>query len=692
MHNKLLKRQVQKHFGVDKVPENLRDFLETINSSYEHYEQDRVMLERSIEISSEEMIELNQSQMKSHEELKTLFENIEEVFFSVKFPEIHLLQISPACLKIYGYSKEDFIANPQLWYVLILDEDKKIIDANYQEMYAGNSFRQEYRIQNRGGDLRWLETKITPTLDKEKKLIRIDGTTSDITERKNAEQAMAVSENKYRDLFEKMVDGVYKSSHEGKFIEVNLALVNMLGYDSKEELLAIDIKSQLYFNPDDRVEAVYQDRIDGISTFLLKKKDGSPIWVEDRGQYVSDINGIILYHEGILRDVSERVKAQEAIMIANDNLRISIDRLTEAQQIAHLGSWILDVKTNAILRSPEFYKIFDSSLSEFPNTLEEYLNFFHPDDRNIVRDTFNQATKDHQPYQYEARLVMKDGTIKNIFSNGKSIENEKGDLIKMHGTIQDVTQQKSSELELEKNIVELKKSNSELDKFVYSVSHDLRAPLSSMLGVVEITEEETQDKLVLEHMSMLKGSIKRLDGFIADILSYSRNSRLDIIREEINFKEMIDDIKGHLKYMSGFNRKVDITVDINNEKRFLSDKNRINMVLNNIISNAIRYQNQAINDPFVNVKIDMSDTETNIIVKDNGIGISKENIDKIFEMFYRVSENSIGSGLGLYIVKETIQKLKGVINVESEPGIGTTFQLSIPNLINSNNVSSTHVH
>jgi PAS domain S-box-containing protein len=690
MYNKLLQRQLQKHFGANPIPECITGFLEIINASYDHYEQDRVMLERSIEISSEEMIDLNQSQRKAHEELKTLFDNIEEVFFSVKFPEIQLLLMSPACEKIYGYSEEDFKENPQLWYAVILEEDKGIVDANYQEMYTGNSFSQEYRIRRKDGTVRWIETKISPTLDVEKKLNRIDGITSDISERKKAEAAVAESEGKYRDLFEKMVDGVYKSSHDGKFIEVNRALVDMLGYDSKEELLAIDIKTQLYFNPDDREEAVYQDRIDGISTFLLKKKDGSPIWVEDRGQYVSDINGNILYHEGILRDVTERVKAQEAIMVANDNLRISIDRLTEAQQIAHLGSWILDVKTNAVLCSPEFYKIFDSSEAEFPDSLGEYLNFFHAEDRQMVRDTFNQATKDHKPYQYEARLVMKDGTIKNIFSNGKSIENEKGDLLKMHGTIQDVTRQKSSELELEKNIVELKKSNSELDKFVYSVSHDLRAPLSSMLGVVEITEEETQDEFVLEHLGMLKGSIKRLDGFIADILSYSRNSRLDVIKEEINFKEMIDEIRGHLKYMSGFNRQVDITVDINSEKKFVSDKNRINMVLNNIISNAIRYQNPAINDPFVDVKIDMSDTETNIVVKDNGIGISKENIEKIFEMFYRVSENSIGSGLGLYIVKETIHKLKGVINVESEPGIGTIFQLSIPNLINSKNGSSIH--
>jgi PAS domain S-box-containing protein len=680
--NKLLQRQLQKHLGAEKLPQNFSDFLEIISSSYDHYEQDRVMLERSIEISSAEMIELNQSQKKAHDELKTLFDNIEEVFFSVKFPEMQLLQMSSACENVYGYCLGDFEANPTLWYELILEEDKRTIDMNYPVMFAGNSFTQEYRICHKDGSIRWVETKIKPTLNKDKRLTRIDGTTSDITKRKNAEITIGESENKYRNLFENMVDGVYKSSSDGKFIEVNPALVAMLGYNSKEELMAIDIKTQLYFAPSDREEAVHKDQAEGISTFKLKKKDGAPIWVEDRGQYVSDANGNILYHEGILRDVTERVRTQEALLIANDNLKISIDRLNEAQQIAHMGSWVLDMKTGYVLRSPEFYKVFDTTQINFPATFEGYLDFFHPDDRQLVSDSFKEAVKNHSSYQYEARLIMKDGTLKNIFSNGKPVVDANGILIKMHGTIQDITQQKNIQSELEKNIIELKKSNSELDKFVYSVSHDLRAPLSSMLGVVEISEEDTADESMLMHLNMLKSSIKKLDGFIADILNYSRNSRVELKTEAINFKELLDDVTHNLKYIGGNTKKVEIKVDVNEHVPFVSDKSRLIIILNNLISNAIRYQNSGVAKPFVDIKINTSDTETGIIIRDNGIGINKENIEKIFEMFYRVSEDSIGSGLGLYIVKETIDKLKGNIKVESEPGVGTTFQLHIPNLYN----------
>ncbi len=227
---------------------------------------------------------------------------------------------------------------------------------------------------------------------------------------------------------------------------------------------------------------------------------------------------------------------------------------------------------------------------------------------------------------------------------------------------------------------ELNKSNLELEKFVYSVSHDLRAPLSSMKGMIEISEEETTDPLLLQNFSLLKGSVKKLDDFIQDILEYSRNSRAEIKKAEINFKEMLEEITNDLRHMSSNNeRKVDISFEIHNQKHFISDKTRISMMLNNLISNAIRYQNPASENPLVNIQVNMTDTNTDIIVKDNGIGISEDNQKKIFEMFYRVSKNSVGTGLGLYLVKEIVDKLEGKIEIESEVGRGTAFYINLPN-------------
>jgi signal transduction histidine kinase len=226
---------------------------------------------------------------------------------------------------------------------------------------------------------------------------------------------------------------------------------------------------------------------------------------------------------------------------------------------------------------------------------------------------------------------------------------------------------------------ELKTANYELDRFVYSTSHDLRAPLNSMLGLIEIAQDDTADELMLEYLKMLKGNAKKLDDFICDILDYSRNSRMKVDNEQINFSELLNDVTQNLKFMGDTSRIVDFKIDITGDTSIYSDKNRLVTILNNLISNAIRYQNFRIPNPFVNIKIDSSNIETRIIIQDNGVGIPKEFHPKIFDMFYRVSHESVGSGLGLYIVKEAINKLNGHIEVQSEIGQGTTFSIKIPN-------------
>lgn len=226
---------------------------------------------------------------------------------------------------------------------------------------------------------------------------------------------------------------------------------------------------------------------------------------------------------------------------------------------------------------------------------------------------------------------------------------------------------------------ELKTANYELDRFVYSTSHDLRAPLNSMLGLIEIAKEDTTEELMLEYFGMLKGSAKKLDGFICDILDYSRNSRMKINNELINFGELINCVTENLKFIGDNNRMVEFKIEISDEASFFSDKNRLITIFNNLISNAIRYQNSQIPNPFVHIKIETSPAETNIFIQDNGIGIDEESQSKIFDMFYRVSQESVGSGLGLYIVKEAVNKLNGDIRVKSQIGEGTTFLIKIPN-------------
>jgi signal transduction histidine kinase len=202
-----------------------------------------------------------------------------------------------------------------------------------------------------------------------------------------------------------------------------------------------------------------------------------------------------------------------------------------------------------------------------------------------------------------------------------------------------------------------------------------------MLGVADITEELTEEEHTKEHIIMLKNSIQRLDKLIGEILEYSRNARNDVRHERIDFEKLLADVTKDILAKFNLQRKVDINISISGNGVLFSDHHRISVVLNNLISNAINYRKLNEQHPFVKINITIDNDKSIIAVEDNGIGIAEEQHDKIFEMFYRGSNASVGSGLGLYVVKETIEKLHGEICVESAPGVGTKFRLHLPNLL-----------
>lgn len=227
---------------------------------------------------------------------------------------------------------------------------------------------------------------------------------------------------------------------------------------------------------------------------------------------------------------------------------------------------------------------------------------------------------------------------------------------------------------------ELLKVNQELDYFVYSVSHDLRAPLTGMLGVLLLAEKEVIEPKTKKYLQLLKDGVKRLDCFISDILDYSQNCRLDKHVEVVDFKKMLDDITYNLTGVIGKVEGLNIETYIHDEHTFKTDKVRLNMVLNNLISNAVRYRRSGDEPSFVKVNIVTNENGADIFVEDNGIGIKEKSQGKVFDMFYRGTSASVGSGLGLYVVKEALEKLNGKINVSSVLGKGTKFAIHLPTL------------
>lgn len=243
----------------------------------------------------------------------------------------------------------------------------------------------------------------------------------------------------------------------------------------------------------------------------------------------------------------------------------------------------------------------------------------------------------------------------------------------------DITHQKRSEDLLKQQNEELIKINSELDRFVYSASHDLRAPLMSVKGLLNMIRRDPEKGNTNHYLELIDKSVHKLDSFISDIINYSRNSRMDIMPKEISFYELLQESIDSLKFMEGA-EKVRSIRNIQIFAPFYSDYSRLQIIFNNIITNAVRYRDSWKEDSYLKIDISADHEKAVIIFSDNGIGIAEEYQDKIFKMFFRANADSKGSGLGLYIVKSAVEKLNGSITVNSKIGEGTAFMIEVPNL------------
>lgn len=230
--------------------------------------------------------------------------------------------------------------------------------------------------------------------------------------------------------------------------------------------------------------------------------------------------------------------------------------------------------------------------------------------------------------------------------------------------------------ELNKN---LSTTNKELDSFVYHTSHDLRAPLKSVLGLVDLAKREDLEGKFSPYHDRMESSILKLEEFIASIIQYSSNSKADVNIKKIDFNEIVSNSISELQFHEAF-ELIDLKLDINLKEAFYSDEKRIQIILNNLLSNAVKYYDKLKATPEINIKIIQKNNTVEISVTDNGIGIKSEFLDKVFVMFFRASENAYGSGLGLYIIKETVKKLNGTITINSKEGEYTNFTVLLPNL------------
>ncbi len=233
---------------------------------------------------------------------------------------------------------------------------------------------------------------------------------------------------------------------------------------------------------------------------------------------------------------------------------------------------------------------------------------------------------------------------------------------------------------LDQKVEELEKSNHELSSFIYRASHDLRAPVASTLGLIRVARHDVKDQAAMDYFRKIEESTEGLDLFISNIIDFYKNSRQKELLEELDFKELMEEVMQNVQsHLGSEDAMIDCTID--QKTRFKGDVFRMRIILSNLISNAIKFKKKDQEKARIRIKISSDVHEAQLEVADQGVGILQEHMQKIFQIFFRANNQRSGSGIGLYIVKEALDKMGGNINVESKPGEGTMFSIKIPNQI-----------
>jgi PAS domain S-box-containing protein len=397
-------------------------------------------------------------------------------------------------------------------------------------------------------------------------------------------------------------------------------------------------------------------------------------WIEVTSNHQVEADGQIR-RRGIIQDITLRRARQAEELLRYRSLEARSKKnetlLEQLFQTIPMAVVLLTATGKVAQVNSGFEEMFGYSLDELKD--KSINDFIVPEElAHEGIDLHNVVAANHVILRETVRLNRSKKEL-NVLLYGMPVKFD-NQTIGIYGVYIDITARKRIE-------EELKIRNAELDNFVYKVSHDLRAPLSSILGLVNLARLPGNTDNPMEYIDLIGSKVEHLDNFIGDVLSHSKNLKMEVALALVDFRKIIDQTYQDLNYLEGakgINRVVRIEgID------FYSDPWRIAEILRNLISNAIKYRKLDHAAAEIKIRVNVDHMRAEISFIDNGIGIDESNLAKIFEMFYRATEQSDGSGIGLYIVRNAVDKLGGQINVASRLGQGTRFTIILPNRSNS---------
>ncbi len=584
---------------------------------------------------------------------------------------------------LLGIAPESFTGTPEEFFTVVHADDREnIVAALNQTLEQDVLYQSEYRVIWPDQSIHYITARGRLVRDNNGQPMRINGICWDVTDRMLAEEALRESENKLRLFIEHAPAAIAMLDSDMKYLAASRRWFKAYGVKEQD----IIGRSHYDVSPDipDRWKVIHRRVLAGSiernEADPWVRADGHTDWIrwELRPWYThnNEIGGLIIFSENI----SDLKRAEVA-------LKENEERLKKAQEMAHLGSWELDLVTNVLIWSDEVYRIFGLEPQEFSATYEAFLERVHPDDRAAVEGAYSGSVrKDRDTYQIEHRVVRKNtGEIRYVHEKCQHMRDKAGKIIRSIGMVHDITELKLTEeriLKLNQEILarnqELQFANNELESFIYSVSHDLRAPLRAISGFSQILSKgpiDHPDDKKKNYLDRIQLGAARMSQLIDDLLRLSHISRQDMTRTAVDLSDIAATAIAELQETNPDKR---VNVKINEGISAFADSGLMKIVLSNLLDNAWKFTSRA-DDAQIEFGAVEEKGKTVYYVKDNGAGFNQEYADKMFRPFHRLhgNEEFEGTGIGLAIVERIIHRHGGRIWAEGEKNKGAVVYFTL---------------
>jgi PAS domain S-box-containing protein len=502
----------------------------------------------------------------------------------------------------------------------------------------------------------------------------------DVTKRKEMEKKLLKSENKaHKRLSE--IEAIYNSAPMGlcvldcdlRYLRINKSMAEMNGFSPQEHIG----KSIHEMVPDlsQQGEAIAKEIFQTGKAVSMEMngttaaQDGAVrTWIE--GWYpIKDSSHQIVGINVAALEITDIKRANEALKKSEEKLRLTIEG-------AGVIMWFWNIENDRVECRGHYKHILGPG--PIPDMgYNELLSFVHPDDLEKVETAFQKTLQYGEDFKVETRTIWKDKSVHWFSIMGRVVYDLQGKPQEMIGIALDITNNKIVQLELQETLRKLKRSNAELEQFAYVASHDLKEPLRMVTSYLQLLEKKDRDNLDERSRGYLRFAVdgaKRMNDLIDDLLAYSRVGTNTMKMAPTDMNEIVDIVLGDLKSVIDENG-ADIAHD--ELPTIMADRTQMVQLFLNLVGNAIKFRGLA--PPRVRVSAEVRGTEWVFSVQDNGIGIPKDQQDRLFQMFQRLHtrEEYPGTGIGLAICKKIVERHGGNIWVESERGEGATFSFSM---------------